>query len=171
MTIAATNVTVIERSLAISTAASDEITRKVSVVASSATRSASSSPAMPPRTPQPSQAAASTLRTGTPRVAVMSRSLAIARMAVPSLVNRRNAPVATVSTTPAASAITCVQVTWIWATVKPPLSVGSASERAWPPLVVQSRSITPYRMSVSPMVATALISGSRLARAGPNSRP
>jgi len=38
-------------------------------------------------------------------------------------------------------------------------------------LVVQSRSITPYRMSVSPMVATALISGSRLARAGPNSSP
>ena len=49
MTIAATNVTVIERSRAISTAASDEITRKVSVVASSATRSASSSPAMPAR--------------------------------------------------------------------------------------------------------------------------
>ena len=106
MTIAATNVTVIERSRAISTAASDEITRKVSVVASSATRLASSSPAMPPRMPQPSQAAASTLLTGTPRVAVMSRSLAIARMAVPSLLNRRNAPVATVSTTPAASAIT-----------------------------------------------------------------
>ena len=78
--------TVIERSRAISAAASDEITRKVSVVASSATRSASSSPATPASTPQPSQAAASTRRTGTPSVAVISRSLAIARIAVPSLV-------------------------------------------------------------------------------------
>ena len=102
---------------------------------------------------------------------MISRSLAIARMAVPSLVYRRNAPVPTVSTTPAASAITCVQVTWIWPTEKPPLSVGSVIERAWPPLVVQSRSIRPYRMSVSPMVATALTSGSRLARAGPNRIP
>jgi hypothetical protein len=79
--------------------------------------------------------------------------------------------VTTVSTTPAPSAITCVQVTCTVPTVKPPLSVGRVSERAWPPLVVQSRSIAPYKMSVSPMVATALTSGSRLARAGPNSSP
>ena len=102
---------------------------------------------------------------------MISRSLAIARMAVPSLVYRRNAAVAAVRTTPAPSAITSVQVTWICPAEKPPLSVGSASERAWPPLVVQSRSIRPYKMSVSPMVATALTSGSRFARAGPKSSP
>ena len=78
---------------------------------------------------------------------------------------------ATVSTTPAASAITWVQVTWIWPIVNPPLSVGSVIERAWPPLVVHSRSISPNRTSVSPSVATALTSGSRLARAGPNTIP
>ena len=43
-------------------------------------------PAMPASMPQPNQAAASTRRTGTPSVAVISRSLAIARIAVPSLV-------------------------------------------------------------------------------------
>ncbi len=84
--IAATKVSTIERSWAISAAASEEITRKVSVVASRATRSASSRPAVPAITPQPSQAAASTRRTGTPSVAVISRSLAIARIAVPGLV-------------------------------------------------------------------------------------
>ena len=36
-------------------------------------------------TPHPNQADASTRRTGTPSVAVISRSLAIARIAVPSL--------------------------------------------------------------------------------------
>ena len=68
-------------------------------------------------------------------------------------------------------AITCVQVTLIFPMVKPPLSVGRVSERACPPLVVQSRSIAPYRISVRPMVATALTSGSRLARAGPKMAP
>ena len=75
------------------------------------------------------------------------------------------------STTPAASAITCVQVTWTWPTIKPLLSVGNVIERACPPLVVQSRSARPYKMRVSPMVATALTSGSRLARAGPKRIP
>ena len=102
---------------------------------------------------------------------MISRSLAIARIAVPSLVYRRNAPVAAVMTTPAASAITCVQFTWICPIEKPPLSVGSAIERASPPLVVQSRSIAPYRIRVSPMVATALISGPRAASAGPKTTP
>ena len=46
---------------------------------------------MPDSRPQPNQAAASTRRTGTPSVAVISRSLASARIAVPSLVKRRNA--------------------------------------------------------------------------------
>ena len=54
---------------------------------------------------------------------------------------------------------------------KPPLSEGRVSERAWPPLVVHSRSIRPYRIRVSPMVATALTSGSRLASAGPKISP
>ena len=64
-----------------------------------------------------------------------------------------------------------VQVTWICPIENPPLSVGRVSERARPPLVVHTRSIRPYRIRVSPMVATALTSGSRLDRAGPNSAP
>ena len=171
ITIAATNVIAIDRRRPISAAASDEITRKVSVVASSATRSASSTPAKPDRTPQPNHAAASTRRTGTPSIAVISRSLAIARIAVPSLVKRRNAPVTTVMATPQASPITCVQVTWIWLTMKPLLSVGSVIERDSPPLLVHSRSMTPSRIRVSPSVATALTSGSRPASARPNTTP
>ena len=85
ITSAATNVIVIERSRAISVAASVKMTRKVRLVASSATRSASNTPAIPDSTPQPNHAAAVTRRTGTPSAAVMSRSLAIARIAVPEL--------------------------------------------------------------------------------------
>ena len=141
------------------------------MVASRATRSASSSPATPAITPQPSQAAASTRRTGTPRVAVISRSLAIARIAVPRLVKRRKTVVTTTMPTPAASPITCVQVTWTWPIVNPPLSVGSVIARDCPPLAVHSRSISPNRTSVSPSVATALTSGSRRASGGPNTIP
>ena len=47
------------------------------------------SPAAPQASPEPNQAAASTRRTGTPSVAVISRSLASARIAVPSFVTRR----------------------------------------------------------------------------------
>ncbi len=72
---------------------------------------------------------------------------------------------------PAASPITCVQLTWTWPIVNPPLSVGRPSERDWPPLLVHSRSISPNRTSVSPSVATALTSGSRRASAGPNTMP
>ena len=72
---------------------------------------------------------------------------------------------------PAASPITCVQVTWIWPIVNPPLSVGSVIARDWPPLAVHSRSISPNRTSVSPSVATALTSGSRRASGGPNTIP
>ncbi len=55
---------------------------------------------------------------------MISRSLAIARIAVPSLEKRRNAPVTAVMTTPAASAITDVQLTWTCPTMNPPLSGG-----------------------------------------------
>ena len=89
-----------ELSRAISAAASDEITRKVSVAASSPTRFDSSSPATPEIRPDTSHADASTRRTGTPSVAVISRSLASPRMAVPSFVKRRNSTVPTVTTTP-----------------------------------------------------------------------
>ena len=51
------------------------------------------------------------------------------------------------------------------------LSVGNEIERDAPPLDVHNRSITPSRISVSPSVAVALTSGSRLARAGPNTIP
>ena len=44
---------------------------------------------MPHTRPEPNHAAASTRRTGTPSMAVISRSLASARMAVPTLVTRR----------------------------------------------------------------------------------
>jgi len=81
-----TNVIAIERSRPTRVAASVEITRKVRLVESRATRSARSTPATPDSTPQPNQAAASTRRTGTPSAALISRSLAIARIAVPSLV-------------------------------------------------------------------------------------
>ena len=171
ITIAARNVRVIERSCAMSAAASDEITRKVRVVGSSATRSPSSTPAMPDRTPQPNHAAASTRRTGTPRVAVMSRSLAMARIVVPSLVKRRKAPVTAVMTTPTANPMTSVQVTWTWPTMKPLLSVGSVIARDWPPLEGHSRSMAPSRISVRPSVAAALTSGSRRASTGPNTIP
>jgi hypothetical protein len=83
-TIPARSVTTSDWSRAISAAASEEITRNVSVFASTPTRFESSRPAMPARSPEPSQAAASTRRTGTPSVAVISRSFASARMAVPS---------------------------------------------------------------------------------------
>ena len=74
-------------------------------------------------------------------------------------------------TTPTASAITCVVVTWIWPIMKPLLSVGSVIARDAPPLEVHSRSITPSRISVSPSVAAALTSGSRAASAEPNTIP
>ena len=45
---------------------------------------------MPQKMPDPNHAAASTRRTGTPSVAVISRSFASARIAVPSFVTRRN---------------------------------------------------------------------------------
>ncbi len=171
MMIAAMNVTQIEDSRAISAAASDEITRKVRVVASRATRSASRMPDRPATTPQPNQADASTRRTGTPSVAVISRSLAIARIAVPSREKRRNSVVATVIAIPTASAMTSVVVTWIWPTRKPWLSVGSEIDRDAPPLDVHNRSIVPSRMSVRPSVAVVLTRGSRPASARPNTIP
>ena len=102
---------------------------------------------------------------------MISRSLAIARIAVPSLVKRRNAPVTTVITRPSASAITFVYVTEISPTWKVLLSVGMVSAREAPPLEGHSRSITPSRISVRPSVAVALTSGSRPASAGPNTIP
>ena len=52
---------------------------------SSPTRFDSSRPATPHTSPEPNHAAASTRRTGTPSMAVISRSLASARIAVPVL--------------------------------------------------------------------------------------
>ena len=102
---------------------------------------------------------------------MISRSFAIARIAVPSFVKRRKHAVATVIRKPSTSAITFVHSTRIPATVNVSLSVGNEIERDAPPLEVHNRSITPSRISVSPSVAVALTSGSRLARAGPNTIP
>ena len=62
------------------------ITRNVRPTMSRPTRLDSSRPVRPDSRPEPSQAAASTRRTGTPSMAVISRSLASERMAVPSFV-------------------------------------------------------------------------------------
>ena len=110
-TIPASNVPTSDRSRPISAAASDEMIRKVSVTESSATRSESRSPAAPAIRPEPNQATASTRRTGTPSVDVISRSSASARIAVPSFVNRRNTLTARVTATPNASPMIWVQVT------------------------------------------------------------
>ena len=172
MTSAATNVTVIERSRPIRAAASDEMTTvNTKVVSSSADRSASRSPARPDRMPQPNQAAASTRRTGTPSVPVISRSLAIARIAVPSLEKRRKAPVPAVMTTPSTRAMTWVQLTWTWPAMNPLPSVGNVIDRDCPAEVGHSRSIAPNSTSARPSVATAWISGPRPARAGPKTTP
>ena len=66
------------------------MTKNVSVTMSSPSRFESSRPEMPHMSPEPNHATASTRRTGTPSVAVISRSSASARIAVPSLVTCRN---------------------------------------------------------------------------------
>ena len=86
----------------------------VRLLGSRLTRSDSRSPATPPIKPEPSQATASTRLTGTPSVAVISRSLASARIAVPSFVKRRNASTPNVTKTPNASA-----AIWVWVTSTP----------------------------------------------------
>jgi hypothetical protein len=100
-----------ERSWPTSAAAREEMTRKVSVTPSSRTKSESSKPAAPHRNPEPSQAAASTRRTGTPSIAVISRLSASDRIAVPSFVLRRNSAVPAVIKIPNAKAMICVQLT------------------------------------------------------------
>jgi hypothetical protein len=97
--------------------------------------------------------------------------LAIARIAVPSLVKRRNAAVTIVITSPSASAITFVYVTEICPTWNVLLSVGIVRARDAPPLDGHSRSITPSRISSNPSVAVALTSGSRPDSAGPKIIP
>jgi hypothetical protein len=169
-TTAATKVSVTERSRAISAADTVKITWKVSVVGSSVTRSASSSPLIPARMPEENQATASTRRTGTPSEAVISRSSASARIAVPILVKRRNTVAPTARARPKPKAITCVQLTVTEPTLKPELSVEKLIERA-AALPVQSHVISPSRISAKPSVATALTSGSRAASAGPKTTP
>src|SRR3954468_4228582 len=164
----ATSVTTSDRSRAISAAASEEMMRNVSVAASRPTRFESSRPATPETRPEPSHAAASTRRTGTPSVAVISRSLASARIAVPRFVKRRNAAVTTVRAIPKASAITCVQLTCTSPTRNPEFDVGRTIERA---LSLQIHDIAPSRISARPSVAVALTSGSRAASGGPKIRP
>ena len=68
---------------------------------------------MPQTMPDPNQAAASTRRTGTPSVAVISRSLASARMAVPSFVTRRKTVTAAVITNARPMAMIWVRLTLV----------------------------------------------------------
>ena len=74
------------------------------------TRLASSSPDVPHTSPEPNHAAASTRRTGTPSMAVISRSLASARIAVPTFVTRRKSAVPAVTTIGKAMPMICVQL-------------------------------------------------------------
>jgi hypothetical protein len=76
-----------------------------------------------------------------------------------------------VSTTPAPSAITWVQVTCSPTTVNPPLSVGSEIDRVAPLVGGHSSSMAPNKIRVRPSVATARTSGSRPASAGPKIVP
>ena len=168
ITIPARSVTTSERRRAISAAASDEMTRKVSVAASSPTRLDRSRPAAPASAPETSQVVASTRRTGTPNAAVISRSLASARIAVPRPVSRRNAAVARVMSTPSASAMIWVQLISTSPTEYRQLVVGSTIERA---LSLQIHDIAPSSISASPIVAAALTNGSRPARGGPANMP
>ena len=71
------------------------------------------SPAAPHASPEPNQAAASTRRTGTPSVAVISRSFASARIAVPSFVTRRKRLTAAVSASASPIAMICVRLTLV----------------------------------------------------------
>ena len=76
-----------------------------------------------------------------------------------------------VMTIPAPSPITDVQLTWTWPIMNPPLSVGSVIDRAWPPLLGQSRSIAPNSTSARPSVQMDWTSGPRAARRGPKISP
>ena len=171
ITIAAQNATTIDRNRAINAAANDEITKNVNVVGSNATKSANKIPATPDNTPHPNHAAASTRRTGTPNVAVISRSFAIARIAVPNFENRKNAPVTTVNTTPTANPITSVHDTCTSPTLNPLLSVGKLIARDCPPDDGHNKSINPNKINNTPNVAAAFTNGSRPANTGPNTIP
>ncbi len=113
----AISVTHSDRSWPMSAAASAGMTRKVRPTMSRLTRLDRRSPAAPHTSPEPNHAAASTRRTGTPSMAVISRSLASARMAVPVLLTRRYTAVPAVTrigkTTP---------MIWVQLTRTPPRS-------------------------------------------------
>ncbi len=66
---------------------------------------------MPQMMPEPNHATASTRRTGTPSIEVISRSLASARIAVPSLLLRRNRAVPAVTMIGNTMPMICVQLT------------------------------------------------------------
>ena len=83
-----------DRSRAINAAASAEMTRTSGRPGPGRRARRAGARPRPPIKPEPSQATASTRRTGTPSVDVISRSSASARIAVPSFVKRRNAATA-----------------------------------------------------------------------------
>ena len=83
---------------------------KVSAAISMDTSVARMSPEKPNSRPEANHAVASTLRTGTPSSAVLSRSSASARIAVPSLLRFRKIDVPATSTMGKIIAIACVQL-------------------------------------------------------------
>ena len=103
---------------------------------------------------------------------MISRSSASARIAVPSFVKRRKSAVPTVTKIVKPSAMSCVPLTRASrkSTWKPQLVVGMISDRANVP-AGQIQYMSPSRMRARPSVPIAFTSGSRAAKAGPNTVP
>ena len=121
---------------------------------------------MPHTSPEPSQAAASTRRTGTPSIAVISRSLASARIAVPTLVDPQEHGRAggDDDREDHADDLRPVHPHVADVVVPPRRRQRDARGRRGR----QTHCITPSRISSRPSVAVALTSGSRAANGGPN---
>ena len=101
-----------------------------------------------------------------PSVAVISRSLASARIAVPSFVYFRKAAVTRRPRRRARARSPASRLTRPGRRRSRSWTVGSTIERA---LSLQIQDISPSRISARPSVAVALTSGSRRASGGPNS--
>src|SRR5258706_6104041 len=113
-------------------------------------------------TPDPSQASASTRRIGTPSNEDTSRSLAIARIAVPVAVVFRNT--LTTMTTKIANSKAMI---WVELTTAPHTRkslVGKTSERGFD--VSQRSFMIPRRNKATPTIPSDLTSGSRRASFG-----
>ena len=120
------------------------ITRKVSTVGLSRTRSPSIRPLKPHSAPLISQATVSTSTTDTPSIADRSRSLASERISNPARVRCRNKAMPTVARSAASSASSRVPVNRMPSSSMPSPSVASVRRRG---LSIQSQLASPSRMS------------------------